>query len=119
MPSIWKVFASKGEKQEEAIALATENLKILEEELKEKKFFGGETIGLVDISLGCIANMTGTLEEIIELKIIQEERFPLLFKWIEDFSNHPDIKDSFPPRERMLDKFRKIQESLFASRETD
>lgn len=118
LPSIWQVFASKGKEQEEALVLAMENLTILERELKEKKFFGRDTIGLVDITLGCITNMIGILEGIIEMKIIQEERFPLLSKWMENLSNHPAIKNSFPPEERMLTKFRMIHEALFAKKET-
>lgn len=116
LPSIWQVFASKGKEQEEALARATENLKILETELKEKKFFGGDTIGLVDMTLGCIANMIGTIEEIIELKIIQEETFPLLSRWIENFSSFPALENNIPPRERMLTKYRMIHEGLFATK---
>ncbi|KAL0397477.1 UNVERIFIED_CONTAM: Glutathione transferase GST 23 [Sesamum calycinum] len=51
LPSIWSVFISQGQDQEEAIALAAGNLKFLEELLKGKKFFGGETIGYLDLAL--------------------------------------------------------------------
>ena len=49
MPTLRKAGLVKHEREkttEEAIEL----LKILENELKDKKFFGGETIGFVDIA---------------------------------------------------------------------
>ncbi|CAN6566747.1 unnamed protein product [Malus baccata var. baccata] len=42
----------EGKEQEEAIVKAKENLKYLEEELKGKKFFGGEKLGFADVALG-------------------------------------------------------------------
>ena len=41
----------KGKEQEKAMVPAMENFKFLEKEQKEKKFFGGETIGFVDLDL--------------------------------------------------------------------
>ncbi|RXH93189.1 hypothetical protein DVH24_013765 [Malus domestica] len=46
----------EGKEQEEAIVKAKENLKYLEEELKGKKFFGGEKLGFADIALGWLAH---------------------------------------------------------------
>ncbi|KAJ0086940.1 hypothetical protein Patl1_07865 [Pistacia atlantica] len=42
LSSIWSVFINQGKEQEEALQVAMENLKLLEENLKGKKFFGGE-----------------------------------------------------------------------------
>ncbi|GFP88581.1 probable glutathione s-transferase, partial [Phtheirospermum japonicum] len=97
LPSIWNVFLSERKAQEEAIGQATENLKFLEEQLKGKKFFGGETIGYVDIALGWMAIFINILEEIADLKLIDAEIFPLLSAWMNNFSGDPVIKECWPP----------------------
>ncbi|XP_044510475.1 glutathione S-transferase U7-like [Mangifera indica] len=102
--SIWSVFIKQG-KDQEALQEAMENLKFLEENLKGKKFFGGEKIGYLDIALGWLANLVSLFEEIIDIKIIDKERFPLLFGWIQEFSQAPIIKESWPPHDKMLTKF--------------
>ncbi|KAL2466458.1 Glutathione S-transferase U7 [Abeliophyllum distichum] len=76
--SIWNVLISQGKEQEEAIAAAVQNLKLIEEQLQEKKFFGGEKIGYLDIAFGWTANLISILEEIIDLKLVDEEKLPLL-----------------------------------------
>ncbi|CAK9151801.1 unnamed protein product [Ilex paraguariensis] len=45
------VWATKGEKQEEAKKEFTEILRVLEGELGDRPYFGGKTFGLTDISL--------------------------------------------------------------------
>ncbi|KAK7838983.1 glutathione transferase gst 23 [Quercus suber] len=54
VPALMAAFTKKGEEQERAVKEAHENLKILESGLEGKRFFGGETIGFVDIIAGWI-----------------------------------------------------------------
>jgi glutathione S-transferase len=61
VPSIWNVFIKQGKEQEEAIVTAHGNLKYLEEELRGKKFVGGEKIGFVDLAFGWLANLVSVL----------------------------------------------------------
>lgn len=89
-----------------------ECLKTLEEWLKGKKYFNGDSFGYADIILGWIANLVRVVEEILEMKIIDKERFPLLFAWIENLSNLPAIKDSWPPHDKLVSKYRAIHDSL-------
>ena len=42
-----------------------EVLKVLEETIGDKKYFGGEEIGLLDINLGWIALSFGVIEDIV------------------------------------------------------
>ncbi|OAY41828.1 probable glutathione S-transferase [Manihot esculenta] len=103
LPSIWYVFIKKGKEQEEAKCEAWEKLKYLEEELRRgKRFFGGETIGLVDIAFGWIVNTVNVLEELIGIKVIDGEKFPLLVRWMKDFSESPVIKENWPPRDVLM-----------------
>lgn len=50
MPVIRSIRRFQGKEQVKVIEEAVELLKLLESELKGKIFFGGETIGLVDIT---------------------------------------------------------------------
>ncbi|KAG8391385.1 hypothetical protein BUALT_Bualt01G0182200 [Buddleja alternifolia] len=110
LPSIWSVFISQGKEQEEAVAPAVGNLKFLEELLKGKKFFGGKTIGYLDLAFGLLANLVNILEEIVDLKLVDAEIFPLLSAWMNNFSTDPVIKDCWPPRDKMVEKFKAMRE---------
>ncbi|XP_031247158.1 probable glutathione S-transferase [Pistacia vera] len=111
LSSIWSVFINQGKEQEEALQVAMENLKLLEENLKGKKFFGGEKIGFLDLALGWLANLICVLEELSDIKIIDKERFPLLLGWMQEFSQAPLINESWPPREKLLTKFQIMREN--------
>ncbi|KAJ9680201.1 hypothetical protein PVL29_019489 [Vitis rotundifolia] len=101
--------------QEEAIVPAIETLKFLEEELMGKKFFGGETIRFADLALGRLANLISILEEIVGLKVVDGEKFPLLSSWMQDFADAPIIKDNWPPRDRMIVKFQALRDAIIAA----
>ena len=88
---------------------------MLEEELKGKKLFGGEEIGMVDIALGWLANMVSVLEEVLILKFIDEDKFPLLSAWMRLFADIPVIKQSWPPRDKLVTKYIAIREARLAS----
>ncbi|KAL6322003.1 hypothetical protein AAG906_003143 [Vitis piasezkii] len=62
-----------------------EYLKFLEEKFKGKMSFGGETTMFLDLAL-----------EIVGLKVGDEEKFPLLSPWTQDFSDAPIIKGNWP-----------------------
>ncbi|CAI9764925.1 unnamed protein product [Fraxinus pennsylvanica] len=109
--SIWNVLTTQGKEQEEHIAATVQNLKLIEELLKEKKFFGGETIGYLDIAFGRMANIISILEEIMDLKLADEEEFPLLSAWMQNFSDDPVIKECWPPQDKMIVKFQAVRES--------
>ncbi|GAU41829.1 hypothetical protein TSUD_177400 [Trifolium subterraneum] len=76
-------------------------LEFLENELKDK-FFGGEDIGLVDITAVFIAFWLPIIEEVMGLKLLNIGKFPKLYKWSQDFNNHPIVKEKLPPRESLL-----------------
>ena len=70
MPSIWNAFIKQGKDQEEAIVTAQENLGCVERQLTGKKFFNGETIGLVDLAFGWLANLLSVFEEVCGVTLI-------------------------------------------------
>ncbi|KAG8391377.1 hypothetical protein BUALT_Bualt01G0181400 [Buddleja alternifolia] len=104
-PSIRSAIISQGKEQEEAVATAVGNLKFIDELLKGKKFFGGDTIGYLDLAFGWMANLISIVEETVNIKLVNAEIFPLLSTWMNNFSDHPKIKELWPPRDKVIEKF--------------
>ncbi|KAF7146671.1 hypothetical protein RHSIM_Rhsim04G0181300 [Rhododendron simsii] len=85
------------------IKQAVESLEKIEQELirGKSKFFGGESIGYLDIALGWISYWLPNWEEIGSMTILDPTRFPATAGWTENFRNHPVVKDKLPPRDKM------------------
>ena len=116
MPSIWNAFIKQGKDQEEAIVTAQENLGCVERQLTGKKFFNGETIGLVDLAFGWLANLLSVFEEVCGVTLIDHEKIPLLLEWIQNFADAPIIKESWPPRDKLITKYQALHE-VYTSKE--
>ncbi|CAK9149016.1 unnamed protein product [Ilex paraguariensis] len=118
VPAIFGTFTNVGEEKKKAANEARENLKTLESGLEGKRFFGGETIGFVDIAaawLGCWARMVG---EIVDVKLVDEETMPELCAWLENVLEAPIIKDCMPPRDRLLEHNKGFHKMLMAAAST-
>lgn len=102
MLAVQKACASKGKEQEQAKEEAIDLLKTLEGQLKDKRFFGGDTIGLVDIVAIVTWYWVQVIQEAMGLELLTEERFPVLFRWGDDCANCSGIKESLPPRDKLL-----------------
>ena len=84
--ALFSIVRTKGEAQKAAIELSMEVLTTLEEALKtvpkEPPFFGGASIGYVDIILSPFAVWYGALETVGEFNFPFEEKFPCLHAWL-------------------------------------
>lgn len=104
-----------GENQGKAAKDLLEVLKIIEERaLGDKKFFGGETINLVDINYGFVAYWLKNVEEAIGVKVLEPSTLPRLSQWIQNFNEVPAIKETIPDRHKMLAYLRHIREKILA-----
>ena len=97
-------FVSVGEEFQKARKEVREVLKVLEETIGDKKYFGGEEIGLLDINLGWIALFFGVIEDVVGIKVLVVDDFPRLFTWIQNFREHPAIKTNFPSHQELFDQ---------------
>ncbi|KAK7267494.1 hypothetical protein RIF29_20168 [Crotalaria pallida] len=109
-------FVSVGEELEKAIKEVREVLKILEETIGDKKYFGGDDIGLLDINLGWIAVIFGAMEEVVGVKVLDINDFPRLFTWIQNFREHPAIKANFPNQQEVFSYYKQKREIIIASK---
>ena len=94
--------------------MVIENLKHVEKQLKGKKFFGGDTIGFLDLALGWTANLMCVAEEVTGIKLLDAETFPQLSAWIDNFSDVPVIKENWPPHDKLVLKFQATREKHLA-----
>ncbi|KAL6146093.1 PREDICTED: probable glutathione S-transferase [Fragaria vesca subsp. vesca] len=106
MPAMFKCSVGT-EDREKAVEEAYETLKLLENELKGKKFFGGEEIGFVDI----VADFIGgywlrDFQEVVGMELLTKEKLPKLCEWSDEFVNHAVIKEVLPPRDKLIAFFR-------------
>uniref|UniRef100_A0A7N0T0I6 glutathione transferase n=1 Tax=Kalanchoe fedtschenkoi TaxID=63787 RepID=A0A7N0T0I6_KALFE len=113
-PSVWNAFVKEGTEQEAALAQSRSHLKFLEEHLKGRRFFGGDKIGFTDLALGWMANIISIFEEISQVEMLDPETFPSLAAWIQNFKEVPLIGESWPPRDRMVAKFKALREQYIA-----
>ncbi|XP_059462525.1 glutathione S-transferase U8-like [Corylus avellana] len=88
--------------REKAVEEASELLKFIEEELKEKRFFGGESIGLVDIIANVIGFWLGVFEEGSGVELLTRDKFPKLCNWVDEYVSSSIIKENLPPRDKLV-----------------
>ncbi|KAK7294588.1 hypothetical protein RJT34_17477 [Clitoria ternatea] len=110
------VFTVDEKEREKGVEESHEALEILENELKDKKFFGGDEFGFVDISAVFIAFWIPIVQEVAGLKLLTSQKFPKLYKWSQEFVNHPVIKEVLPPRDPLFAFFKALYENLAASK---
>ncbi|KAL2325025.1 hypothetical protein Fmac_024083 [Flemingia macrophylla] len=96
--------SSNGEEQEKAKEKIWEHLRVVEDQCfnDEKKFFGGDTINIVDIAFGSLVQFIGVLEDALEVKVLGDEKFPHLHSWYNDFKDVPVIKENLPDQDKMM-----------------
>ncbi|KAF3457495.1 hypothetical protein FNV43_RR02153 [Rhamnella rubrinervis] len=109
-----KAFSSfftspEGEDREKAVKEALEALKILEEQaLGDKKFFGGETINMVDIAFARLPYWFECSEEIVGLKLLEPNSLPKLHAWVQNLKQVPVIKENLPDYQNLKNHMKNV-----------
>ncbi|KAF3783085.1 Glutathione transferase GST 23 [Nymphaea thermarum] len=116
-PAIGKVFQSAGEEQKAAAEQVSEYLKLVERELKEgrfkgRRFFGGETIGILDIVLGCGSYWLSVLEQVAGVNLIDVAAFPCFHAWLKEFESLAEVREAIPAQERLLEHARSVRQMM-------
>ncbi|XP_061337516.1 F-box/LRR-repeat protein At3g26922-like [Gastrolobium bilobum] len=91
-------------------------LRVIEKETGagEKKFIGGNKIGLADLALGWIAHTLVALEDVVGVKLITSDAFPNLHSWVLNFLEFPTTKNNLPPHELAVEYFREKREMFLS-----
>ncbi|EEF44321.1 glutathione s-transferase, putative [Ricinus communis] len=113
-PTLHAFFgATTKEEQEKAAKEAFEVLKVLEEKaLGDKKFFGGDTVSLVDLTYGLFAHWFQAMEELVGLKVLEQSKLPKLYAWAKNFKEVPEVKDNLPDYDKMLAHMASVRKKL-------
>ncbi|XP_073135027.1 probable glutathione S-transferase [Henckelia pumila] len=102
-PAYRRACLVSGEEQAKAKEEAEESLKILDNELKGKKLFGGDVVGFVDIVGNFIAYWSLVIAELVGEEIITKEKFPNLCGWMNEYVNSSSINQHLPDREKLVE----------------
>ncbi|KAJ6721650.1 GLUTATHIONE TRANSFERASE GST 23-LIKE [Salix viminalis] len=96
-------YHGSGEELEKAAKELLESLKILEEQgLGDKKFFGGESMNLVDISYGALGSLLAAVEEVKGVKVLEPSTLPRLHAWAKNLDELPVVKENMPAYDKLL-----------------
>lgn len=96
---------SQGEEKEKLVKSIIEELEKIEEEIKGRRFFGGESLGFLDIALGWISYWLPLWEQVGSMKIFDPIKFPGTALWVENFLSQPVINEKLPPKDRAVKYF--------------
>ncbi|RWR73691.1 glutathione S-transferase U17 [Cinnamomum micranthum f. kanehirae] len=106
-PSLSTIARAQGEEARvEAIKQVISGIQLLEEAFekcsKGKSFFSGDSIGLLDIALGCFLGWIKTTEKMAGVKILDPETVPHLVGWAERFCADSAVKEVMPETEKLI-----------------
>ncbi|XP_050237194.1 glutathione S-transferase U7-like [Mercurialis annua] len=93
---------AKEEEREQIYKELGEQLKTLENELNGKEFFGGESIGFLDIVIFYIVYWFQIRQEVLQIEIITKEKLPILCNYMEKLYEIDVVKQCLPPKEKHL-----------------
>ncbi|XVF19972.1 hypothetical protein REPUB_Repub11eG0157400 [Reevesia pubescens] len=110
--TIRKISFATGKEQQQAIEEITEQLKLLQNELKGKEYFSGHSIGFLDIVANVLTFWFGNVQEALGVDMFTEEKFPIIFEWIGKVVKIDIVNESRIPKERHLDYIRTRLETL-------
>ncbi|XP_010469954.1 PREDICTED: glutathione S-transferase U5 [Camelina sativa] len=110
-------MAKADEKGREVLAeQARELIMYLEKELVGKDYFGGKSVGFLDLVAGSMIPFC--LErgwEGIGLEVITEEKFPEYNRWVKNLEKVEIVRDCIPPREKHVEHMNYMAERVRSS----
>jgi len=90
-----------------------EILGVFEEGFKEAfeeqfQFFNGETLGLLDIVVAATSCTYEAFQEACEIEVFTLEKMPKFFMWVNALKEHPLVKETLPPHDKLVAKLKSI-----------
>ncbi|KAK6925002.1 Glutathione S-transferase, N-terminal [Dillenia turbinata] len=111
LENLRSVLKAPADKQEKALETFYGYLKILEENMDEifpegsARAIDANSLGLLDIMMCSASRTNKAIEEALNLKLINPERHPKLYSWIEAVGEVPLVKELIAPHEKLVGFF--------------
>lgn len=96
-----KSWAEDGEEKDAGKKALIENLKVLESELGDKCFYGGDTFGYVDIALVTFYSWFHTYETFGNFSF--EKECPTLMAWVKRCLKRESVSKTLPDSQKILE----------------
>lgn len=97
---------TQGDKEEEATQVFV-SLQHLEEAFMKyslgKYYFGGDSIGFLDLVLGSHLGWFKAIEKIAGIKFLDQTKFPQLTAWADRFCAHHTVREVMPEVDRLVE----------------
>ncbi|XP_047971184.1 glutathione transferase GST 23-like [Salvia hispanica] len=108
-------LACSEEGKEKAAKDLMEMLKIVQDEaLGDQKFFGGNTLSLVDLCYGWLTSLK-YVERVVGVRVLEPTTLPKLHRWMQDFSEEPLVKENLPDLEAKLPELETLRKHLMST----
>jgi len=106
-PTLKGFLGAEGEAKAVAREQIMEGIMLLEDAFakcgKGKDFFGGNTIGFLDIAIGSFLGWMRATEKTSDIKLIDKTKTPGLFGWAERFGSIAAVKNVIPKTETLVE----------------
>ncbi|KAJ7956391.1 putative Glutathione s-transferase [Quillaja saponaria] len=116
------VLKTEGEEQQKVVKEVFEKLTLLENGMKDFFTYGtatasveSENMGLVDIFMCSFIGAHRIHEEVLGIKFINPEKFPMLFSWLKAINELPLVKELAPPYEKSLGLVQSLRQNALKS----
>ncbi|XP_066315851.1 glutathione transferase GST 23-like [Miscanthus floridulus] len=113
--AFWLAMWTEGEVQRGFVKEIKENLKLLEGQVKGKRFFGGDAVGYLDVAASAFAHWLPVCEEVAGVSLVTAEEYPDLCRWAKEYTSHDAVKRCLPDREELLARFSARKDSFVAT----
>ncbi|KXG34122.1 probable glutathione S-transferase [Sorghum bicolor] len=98
----WMAHWVEGEAQKTLVEEVKQKLALLEAQLKGKRFFGGDTIGYIDIAACVLGPWLSMVEEVTGVVVLDEDEYPALRRWSKEYSSYEALKQCIPDRDQLV-----------------
>ncbi|KAK9674273.1 hypothetical protein RND81_12G222600 [Saponaria officinalis] len=105
-----KVWKTKGEDQDEGKKEFIENLKVLEHQLGDKTYFGGDTFGYVDVALIPFNCWFYALESVANFKV--EDSCPKIVAWAKRCIQRESVAKALPDEKKLYEFLLEVRKML-------
>ncbi|KAK4342827.1 hypothetical protein RND71_038643 [Anisodus tanguticus] len=114
--AVINTFLRKGEERVKGKEEVCEMLKVLDNELKDKKFFVGDKFGFADMAANFLGLWLGVFEEGSGVVLVTTEKFPNFCAWRDEYINCSQNKEYLPPKDELLAYFQARLQAAAASK---